>query len=185
MKKLCLLLTMLLIGTTGVNAASKEPVKVYLFWSESCGYCEMAIESLNKLEDKYENIFELVTYDVNEGDNSELFYYLVDEFGNGGGIPYFVIGEQTVEGADVEKVIEIAKEELKNEEYVDFVANYVKENREYSPKDLEHACNIKGIEYWDAKAEKNSSSNTAIVAIMGIIIAGLVGYIIISPKSSK
>lgn len=187
MKKLFLFMAIFSMGICQVNAAQEEPITVYLFWSSSCGYCGYAIEDLNEIEQEYEDIFEIVTYQVSDGDNTTLFSYLVNEFGAGGGIPFFVIGDQTVEGYAIDTVLEIAQEEYESDDYVDVVSEYEEEYGPYSAEDLEYACDIKGIEYLNANTvntENESNDITSFIAgfVLAIMLFGVI-YVIAIPKT--
>ncbi|MFI3261028.1 MAG: hypothetical protein R3Y13_04895 [bacterium] len=190
MKKLLLVMLMImLLTTTNVNAMDKpeltdrEPVKLYMFWRAGCGYCEMALELFNDLEDEYEDYFEIVTIDVESGSNGTLYGYISEMLGDSGGVPYFVAGESHMAGYSETAVIELALEEYTNDDYYDVVGNYAKGVSGYELGDLEDACEAKGIPYWNAEAKDNSSDNVVVTAVF-VVLLGSIGYLIFSPKKN-
>lgn len=77
--------------------ANKEPVKVYIFRSNSCHYC---IDTMNFLEEKkeeYGDYYEVVDYEVSNRENSKLHEEVMTFMGDqyGGSVPYLVVGKYT------------------------------------------------------------------------------------------
>ncbi len=170
-----------------VNAAElpkvtdHEKVKVYVFWRDGCRYCEKLIEALNEEEEKYLDYIEIVTASVYDGTNGNLYDYISNVLGDSGYVPYTVIGDEHVSGFDLDKIIDTALKAYQNDNYVDTLGEYINQTGGYTLKDLEYACDAKGIEYWN-KTEKDHSVDGYIVAgIFVVVIAGL-GYLIFSPK---
>lgn len=160
-----------------------EIVKVYLFWRDGCSYCEALIESLNEVEETYLDYFEIITIDVYEGTNGNLYDYISELLGDSGYVPYTVIGENHVSGYDLDSIIEYALAEYQNEDYDDVLGDYIDVTGGYDIEDLEYACDYKGIDYWNA-SEEDSSTSSIVVAGICILVIGVLGYLIISPKKN-
>ena len=98
---LVILLIMLIAFPFGVKAeeekneeTKKEPVKVYLFRSNTCGYCEAALEWFNSIEEEYGEYFDLIDYEVSSSENSLLWEEVATTMGDTpSGVPYMVVGE--------------------------------------------------------------------------------------------
>lgn len=158
-----------------------EVVKVYVFWWTSCSACEALIGYLNDVEETYEDYFEIVTLSITDGSNDALLDEVKLEYEDSNSVPYTVVGENYVIGSGISSIIEYALEEYQNEEYVDVVGNLIDNGSGYEIEDLEYACDIKGIEYWNP-TEKDSSTEGYVVAAMLIVVVGALGYLIFSPK---
>ena len=98
-----------------VNA--KEPVKIYFFHSNSCGYCQAALEFFDSIEEEYGDKFDLVKYEISSEENWNLLESTLATLGKEyEGVPFFVIGEESFIGyssasdssiiATIEKVYE-------------------------------------------------------------------------------
>lgn len=190
MKKLLLILSLVLMASTfDVSAAEKpevtdhEKVTIYLFWMESCGYCEMTIEMFNELEDEYEDYFEVVTINVNEDNNVTLYDYFADLLGDSGGVPYMIVGDQHIAGYS-ESIVDLALEEYQNNEYEDIVASYVESSSAiYALEDLEYACDIKGIDYWNSESPTTTIGSYIAIGVFALLIGGM-AYLVFIPKKN-
>lgn len=73
---------------------------VYLFYGQSCGYCQKFLEFLNSIIPEYGKYFKVVGYEVwSNSANSDLMdkaAKILDE--NADGVPFIVIGDQTFTG---------------------------------------------------------------------------------------
>lgn len=81
-----------------VNASSKNDnlVNVYLFYSDSCSYCNKERKLFNELKDKYEN---LNVYEYNVADNMELFEEVSDLYNTDvTGVPCVFVGDKVYKG---------------------------------------------------------------------------------------
>lgn len=103
MKKLAKVLLVIMsffflnISVEKVNA--KEPVKVYFFHSDSCGYCQAALEFFDSIETEYGDKFDLVKYEVSSEENWNLLETVLAKVGKEfEGVPFFVIGDKTFVG---------------------------------------------------------------------------------------
>lgn len=73
MKKVLFALTVFfLLPFITVMAKEKEPVTLYLFYSETCPHCKAEKVYLNEIKNKYDNL-EIVMYEVNDKANYDLF----------------------------------------------------------------------------------------------------------------
>lgn len=80
--------------------AYEDEVKVYLFKGETCGFCALAEEYFNELEDSYGEYFKLKKYEVwyNEN-NAELMEDVADYLNTEvEGVPFIVIGDEYFNG---------------------------------------------------------------------------------------
>lgn len=159
-----------------------ETVKLYMFWRDGCSACESAIEALNEIEEQYLDYFEIVTYDIYDGNNMDLLDYLETTLGGSSAVPYFVVGEQYLVGYNLDTLLEMIFEEYQNDDYVDFVGTYADYVGDYTAEGLEHACEVKGIDYWNAE-ETDHSADAYIVAGIFIILFGSIGYLVFSSKN--
>lgn len=160
-----------------------EIVKVYVFWRDGCGYCEALIEGLNEIEEEYLDYFEIVTLDVYEGTNGNLYDYMSNLLGDTGGVPYAVIGEEHVAGYNLDALVETALSEYQNDEYTDALANYADTVGGFDFEDLEYACDYKGIDYWNPSDPQTEVSGYVVAGIVIILVSAL-GYLIFTPKKN-
>ena len=80
-----------------VNA--KEPVKVYFFHSNTCGFCQAALEFFDSIEEEYGEKFDLVKYEISSEENWNLLESTLATLGKEyEGVPFFVIGEESFIG---------------------------------------------------------------------------------------
>ena len=175
--------------TTFVNAETlpevtdHEKVKLNIFWRQGCGACEAALNSLNDNEEKYLDYFEIVTYDINEGNNMELLTYLENELGGENSVPYFVVGDEHMVGFNEESLYALALKEYENPEYEDFVSKYAESKGGFSKETLEDACNKKNIQYWNPTKSEHKYDAYILGGIFAVLFAGFM-YLIISPKKN-
>ena len=101
-----------------------EPINVYLFWGNGCGYCEAAKEFFVSIEEEYGDKFDLVAYEVwNDEKNQALEQAVAEYLGEEvSGVPYIVIGEKTFNGYSSEydeDIIEAIEDEYENDDRID------------------------------------------------------------------
>ncbi len=79
---------------------SDDKVNVYLFRSDTCGYCVTMLSFLVSQLPDYEDKINLITYEVTgSADNGNLMTAVGNVFGEDvTGVPYLVIGEETFNG---------------------------------------------------------------------------------------
>lgn len=189
---------MMIIAIPSVNAAAKaeklpevtkDPINVYIFRGESCGFCHSALEFFEENNDKYDDYFNLIGFEVSDQNNQSLWQKVGDHFGDEiGSIPYIVIGDayhETGFNEEVgEKLIATILEQYQNKDYVDVVANVINENNlaekiEYS-QNQEFAVLTNGQIVEDEK--DNSNDVFIIIGIFVVLIGGITGLVIASKK---
>lgn len=150
------LITVILLPFS-VNAAKKEPINVYLFKGDGCGYCAAALEFFESIEKDYGDYFNLVEYEVwYSEENSTLMNEVASHFGEEiNGVPYIVIGDKTFQGYA--------------EEYNSDIIKAIKDS--YESKDYVDA--IKAVNGNVPTEEKDNSNRTTII----IIAVALVGFV--------
>lgn len=158
MKKISLLVLslLLLLPFTTVMAKTKEPIKVYVFYLETCPHCKDLHEYLDELKSSksYKNMFETVYYEVSSAKN---YYLMMDvaEYLNAdvGGVPFFVIGTKYFNGFG-DKSKSVIKKEIENnygnKNYEDIVANIESEDNSFYDDD----------EDFDVEEDEDEDKNT-------------------------
>ena len=168
-----------------------EKVTVYLFRAETCGHCHDFLEYFAENYYKYQDYFEIVTYEVNKEGNYELMQAAKEYMGNDdvGHVPYILVGnsfEKLGFGTDGTEIIEEALAAYQDENYEDVVQKIIEEEDLYvNPDSLEEACAELNYEVVGLNGEvpKNSLSDGAIVGIIfGVIILGFAVLVIFSRK---
>ncbi len=105
---------------------AKEPINIYFFKGETCGFCARAktfFDSL-KSDDEYKNLFNLKEYEIwNNKKNASLAEDAAKIMGDElDGVPYFIIGDKTWNGYDSsydEDIKKQIKEVYENDSFVD------------------------------------------------------------------
>lgn len=182
MKKLKSLLLILLVAVTmlpfSVKAenkkpeTNKEPVNVYLFRSNTCGYCEAALEWFNSIEKEYGAYFNLVDYEVSSEENYNLWSETAEFMGDAvGGVPYIVVGKYTYpNGFGADSLVSSTSKQTMGDQMIERILEiYESDNR------------------YDVMKEINNKPNyNNIVGISAlVIIAGLVVVTIITRRQSR
>ena len=168
-----------------------EKVTVYLFRSSSCGHCHDFLEYFAQNYYKYQDYFEIVSFEVSDGENYELMSAVKERMGADvdGRIPYIVIGnsfDQLGFGTDGQEIIDEALAAYQDESYQDYVGSIIEEEG-YEPSDetLEEAAESLGINVVGLNGEDPEAglSDGAIVAIIfGILILVFGGLVLYSRK---
>lgn len=168
-----------------------EKVTVYLFRAETCGHCHDFLEYFAENYYKYQDYFEIVTYEVSNADNYELMTTVKERMGEevDGSVPYIVIGnnfDQLGFGTDGTDIIEEALNAYEDESYVDYVNQIIEEeNLDPAETSLEEAASEIGASVVGLNGEDPDAglSDGAIVAIIfGILILGFGGLVLYSRK---
>lgn len=168
-----------------------EKVTIYLFRSKTCGHCHDFLEYFAENYYKYQDYFEIVTYEVSNADNYELMTTVKERMGEevDGSIPYIVIGnnfDQLGFGTDGTDIIEEALNAYEDESYVDYVNQIIEEeNLDPAETSLEEAASEIGASVVGLNGEDPNAglSDGAIVAIIfGILILGFGGLVLYSRK---
>ena len=200
MKKfiLTILVTMMMfIALPSVNAKEKlpevthDPINVYIFRGDTCGYCHSALEFFEEAQEKYGDYFNLIGYEVSD-ENNQAFWQKVGAYFNDevGSIPYIVIGDayhDTGYAEELEKdIINAILAEYQNKEYVDVVNNLLVENKLNDKVKYEQSSEFTVLQ--DAQIietdEKSSSDVYIIIGIFVVLIGGIAGLVIASRKSN-
>lgn len=192
-----LITLMMFITLPSVNAKEKlpkvthDPINVYIFRGDSCGYCHSALEFFENSQEKYGEYFNVIGFEVSD-ENNQGFWQKVGEYFNDevGSIPYIVIGDayhNTGFSEELGKdIIKTILKEYENEKYVDVVDKLLVDN-ELKDK-VEYTKHSEFGSITDAKivkAEEQSSSDTLIiVGIFVVLIGGLTGLVIASRKGN-
>lgn len=129
------LLLLFPISVMAEDKKEKDPINVYLFWGDGCGYCEAAKQFFASIEDEYGKYFDLVDYEVwHNKQNNELKDNVANYFQeNVTGVPYIIIGDETFGGysSEYDKDIKDAiKDAFDDENYIDVVAKVASGNYE-------------------------------------------------------
>ncbi len=197
MKKILSILTLIvLLTTTNVmaeelpNVKDGEKVTVYMFRGTTCSACESAINQLNNYAGKYDDYFELVTFDIwgtnPDQDNGTLLDYFVTELNGESTIPFFIVGDNFSQNGFSQAVIDAALEEFTNTEYKDIVAEKISgQEHIYTMTNLEEACEDEGIEYINPGEEPKANYDVIIVVgIFAVIIIGI-GFLVFVPQKKQ
>ena len=168
-----------------------EKVTIYLFRSKTCRHCHDFLEYFAENYYKYQDYFEIVTYEVSNADNYELMTTVKERMGEevDGSVPYIVIGnnfDQLGFGTDGTDIIEEALNAYEDESYVDYVNQIIEEeNLDPAETSLEEAASEIGASVVGLNGEDPDAglSDGAIVAIIfGILILGFGGLVLYSRK---
>ena len=134
MKIFLVLVLALLMVPFGVYAdeGDKKEVNVYFFKGEGCGFCAAGLEWFDKLDDKYDDMYELHEYETwYDEKNANLMNAVAKARGETvSGVPYIIVGNQSWNGFDEsigKEILDKIKEEYKAEERYD-VMDYVDES---------------------------------------------------------
>lgn len=188
---------MLLFVTPTINAkpklpeANREPINVYIFRGETCGYCRSALEFFEESQEKYGDYFKLIGFEVSDEKNQNFWQKVGDYFNDEiGSIPYIVIGDayhKTGFSEEIGKdIIDIILKQYQNEEYVDVVNKLITDN-ELSDK-IEYQQNSEFTVLTDAKVKSevkdNSKDAYIIVGIFVVLIGGVAGLVVASRKGN-
>lgn len=107
------------------TVSAKEPVKLYLFYSDGCPHCASEKEYLKLLQNKNDNL-EIIMYEVSSNEqNSKLMDQVKSKLGkNNPYVPFTVIGETSFTGfnSTFEKAIEEAIKTCEKNKCIDIVS---------------------------------------------------------------
>ena len=162
----------------------KEKVTLYLFRQTGCSHCADELRFLDRAYKEYKNKFNIVVYNVYDGNNADLAEAVLAELGKEyEGVPLNIIGSETYVGyADyIEEQFRAYLEEGYNQQPEDVVKKVIEKN---------NFKNLKKTTLFEAMEEENipitykaKSNDSLILAIFfGVIVVSLVGLIIYSRK---
>ena len=176
---------------TKLPEATHDPINVYIFRSDSCRYCHMALEFFESNQETYGKYFKLIGYEVNNQSNSDLWQKVGEHFGDEiGSIPYIVIGDKYhATGFDEESIgkelLNTIIEQYQNADYVDVVANLLEENK--LTDSVKYDQNSEFTVLTDAvvsgsESESSTKDTIIIVGIFVVLIGGIAGLVVASRK---
>lgn len=181
MKKLVRILaifTVVLLLPLGVKAEDEhEKFNLYIFHGETCPHCQELLEWLDKNEEEYGYMYNIVKYEVwNDTNNAALMNSVSSALDQeAGGVPYIVIGDKTMsgfaEGSTDEELVSMMKEEYNKdvEDRVDVVAKTIEETN-WTPT----SGNTN-----EKEEEKDSKSSDLIIGLaLVVIVVGGVALVI-------
>lgn len=180
-----LILLVMLLPLTGVNAANKngEKINVYVFYGSTCYHCADLHTVLADLEEdqEYNYMFEVVDYEVwADADNATLMNNVADYLGTTvKGVPFYVIGDYYSEGFP-----DLSSTDSKTKEAVKSVTNDLKN----AIKKAYEAKNAKESTYTDIVAEvgkgnatvKDKTTKSGSNDVVGYIILGATVIVIVA-----
>lgn len=163
-----------------VEATDREPVPVYIFRSNTCGYCKALMEWINsdEIQEEFGKYFKVVDFEVSTSqENAELMQKAKDYFKvDGQGVPYIVVGTYDYpQGFAADYVVDEEKGTTMGEQLLaQIIETYTKDEKDRF--DI-----LKELEYTPNKKKDNS---LAVGIISGIVILTMVGGIIVARKNS-
>lgn len=150
----------------------KEPVKIYLFHSNTCGYCKAAIEWFGSIEEEYGDYFDLVDYEVSTEENSLLWNDAATMMGDTpNGVPYMIIGKYSYpNGFAADTIIDSESEKTMGDEMIERIMEIYKSDNRY-----------------DVMEEINNKPNYDNVVTIAsvVVIAGIVAITIFARRQSR
>ena len=150
----------------------KEPVKVYLFHSTTCGYCKAALAWFESIEKEYGQYFDLVEYEVSSSENASLWNEVATMMGDtASGVPYMVVGEHSYpNGFASDTVINSETKETMGDQLIDRIMEIYESDNRYDVME-------------DINNKPSYDSVVTIVAV--VIIAGIVTMAVITRRNNK
>ncbi len=140
----CLVLTFMPITA---KAASKEKIKVYIFYGDGCPHCHRAFEFFKSIDEEYGKYYKLVKYETwYSSSNNKMMFKVAEKMGTDTenlGVPYIIIGDKTFEGYtesyddDIKKAI---KDAYESENYEDKVKPIIDARNKENKETLYMAC---------------------------------------------
>lgn len=166
-----------------------EKVKVYLFYSSTCGNCHNFLKYFSSKYLDYKDYFEFVTYQVdNNKNNSQLSAAVAEKTGEDQGyVPLIIIGNTYHNlgfGGDAgEEITKAALEAYQDDNYTDIVAQ-IKEDKKIDATETTFldACEVSGISCKTESSKGKISDGAVIGIIFGVIVLGFGGLVVLSRK---
>ncbi len=166
-----------------------EKVKVYLFYSSTCGNCHNLLKYFSSKYLDYTDYFEFVTYQVdNNQNNSKLSAAVAEKTGEEQGyVPLVIIGNTYHNlgfGGDAgEEITKAALDAYQDDNYTDIVAE-IKKDKKIDAKETTFvdACDVSGIKCKTADSKSGISDGAVIGIIFGVIVLGFGGLVVLSRK---
>ena len=167
------------VTATG-SSEEREPVPVYIFRSDTCGYCKALMEWINSedIQSEFGKYFKVVDFEVSTSQkNAELMQQAKDYFKvDGQGVPYIVVGEYDYpQGFAADYVVDEESGTTMGEQLLaQIIETYTKDEKDRF--DI-----LEKLDY-DPEAKKDNSVAVGIIA--GVVILTMVGGIIVARKNS-
>ncbi len=83
----------------------EDKVNIYVFWSENCSHCEELYQYLEPLQKEYKNVFNIYGFEVSKNKiNQDIMDSFKEELGEkkwSYTVPYYIIGDESMEGFSV------------------------------------------------------------------------------------
>lgn len=80
----------------------KDKVNIYVFWAEGCSHCEELYQYLEPLQKEYKNTFNIYGFEVSKNKiNQDIMDSFKEELGGKKWeytVPYYIIGDESMEG---------------------------------------------------------------------------------------
>lgn len=150
----------------------KEPVKIYLFRSNTCGYCEAAIKWFESIEEEYGDYFDLVDYEVSTQENSQLWEEVATAMGDTpSGVPYMVVGKYSYpNGFGADSLISSDSDKTMGDELLERVFEIYESDNRYDVM---------------KKLTDKPDYNNIVSVVSIVVIAGLVTVAFITRRNSR
>ncbi len=149
--------------------ANKEPVKVYIFRSDSCPHCINTMNFLKEMEEEYGDYYDVYDYETSDAENSALFEEVATFMGDTGSVgyvPYLVVGKYTYpDGFEPDNLV--TDDQTMGEQLLERIMEVYQSDDRYDVME----------------ALKNKPSYDTVVGIVaGVIIVGVVAMIVITRR---
>ncbi len=140
----------------------KEPIKIYEFYGDGCGYCAASFQYFESLEEKYGDYFDLVKYEVWKSEENTALMEAVAKAYNEttNGVLYIVIGDYTLNG-------------YSEEDNDDILNNIIKE---YEKDEDSRVTTAKDV-IAKFKFESNEPNGVVVAIVVGVIV--VLGIVIV------
>lgn len=158
---------------TEKEETTKEPVKVYLFRGEGCGYCASALEWFDSIEEEYGDYFDIVSYEVWYDTENQALMEEVAAFkgDNASGVPYILVGEYSYpNGFAADTALDSSSDKTMGDQLIERILEVYESDERY-----------------DVMTELNNKPDySGIVGTVAIIlIAGITAFAIVSRIQNK
>jgi len=163
---LTLIPTFVLAEVEEKEELKKEPIKIYEFYGNGCGYCAASLSFFESIEAEYGDYFDLVKYEVWESEqNNALMHAVAKEFGDEiKGVPYIIIGDYTSNGySEEDNTILLQK----------IIDEYEKDEVD---RDVKASNVIANFKY------ENTGPNILLVGVIVAVIVAVLAFIIIKAR---
>jgi len=79
---------------------NENKINIYIFWGDGCPHCEELSECLSTIDEEYQEMYDLHTFEVwSNSDNLNLYYEMSNIMDvNVSGLPFVIIGDNYFEG---------------------------------------------------------------------------------------